>query len=231
MIRIETDKPVAFDSPDHIDPWGTARDNTTNINFVNELYEYFEQKPFSFLDLGCSGGQLVVDILNLNPNENISIGLEGSDYSAIRKRDNWSTHYNKNLFTCDITEPFKILNDDKLMKFDIISSWEVMEHLPSDKLDNVFQNIYNHLSDDGIYACSINVGSDRPNGVELHLTREKPPFWEEVFDRNGFKMVGGGGNWGEGVGDKKYSHHYMFEYRARGNSKNGCSFWTTIVKK
>lgn len=59
-IKIITSKSVAFDSPDHVRPWGTARDNSVNLAFNRKLFWWFRERP-RVLDLGCSGG----DLLNL----------------------------------------------------------------------------------------------------------------------------------------------------------------------
>ena len=226
MITLVTNHPVAYESPDHLYPWGTKQDNSTNPNFVEEINNYFNKDAFNFLDLGCSGGQLVIDMKNLHPN-NVAVGLEGSDYSVKHKRANWSEYHNQNLFTCDITEPFHIKNNGDNIKFDLITAWEVLEHIAPEQLDGLFQNIYNNLSENGIFAGSIHMGSDKPDGVELHLTRERPPFWEKVFDRNNLEMVGEG-EYGSPRG--QYAHHYLFEHRVRGR-ENGDSFWTTLKKK
>lgn len=228
MFSIVTEYPIAYQSNDHTHPWGTKRDNFTNKKFINEISEHFGGK-FNFLDLGCSGGQFVVDMMSANGG-GASIGLEGSDYSVKHKRANWPKYHNKNLFTCDITKPFDVQNDGESVKFDLITAWEVLEHIPKSDLDAMFQNIYNHLSEDGIFACSVSFHSDKPNGVELHVTREKPPFWEEVFKRNGFVMVGDG-EFGKGgsIDGTKYAHHYLFKYRLRGKTHGKC-FWTTLKK-
>tara|TARA_Y100000361_G_scaffold153722_1_gene176363 strand:- start:1108 stop:1815 length:708 start_codon:yes stop_codon:yes gene_type:complete len=226
-IKVITDKPVALDSPDHTDPHGTANDNTANPSFVTELNNYFD-RPINYLDLGCSGGQFVVDMMKDN---NLCVGLEGSDYSipdnqkkyeekeSNQKRFmNWKKYYNKNLFTCDISEPFSVQSDDIDVKFNLISAWEVLEHIPANKLDNLFQNIYKHLTDDGIFVGSISLSEEK-----WHLTVEEPPFWEDVFKRNGFKMVGE-----DNFYDSEGPHHYLFKHRLRGKFKN--SFWTTLQK-
>jgi len=225
MIQLITDKPIAYESPDYLYPWGTKRDNSTNLNFVEEVNNFFNS-PFNFLDLGCSGGQLVIDIKNLHK-DNIAVGLEGSDYSIKHKRAHWPEYHNHNLFTCDITEPFSVLSNNELIKFDLITAWEVLEHIAPNQLDQLFQNIYNNLSDNGVFAGSINMGSDKPNGVELHLTRERPAFWEKVFERNNLEMIGDGEF---NPKNKQYAHHYIFKHRVRGRM-NGCSFWTTLKKK
>ncbi len=54
-IHIETDYPVALDSPDHVFPWGTARDNSVNLRFNQKVYRLFKREFLKVLDLGCSG--------------------------------------------------------------------------------------------------------------------------------------------------------------------------------
>ena len=44
MITLETNNPVAIESPDHIFPWGTMRDNSTNEGFINEILAYNKTK-------------------------------------------------------------------------------------------------------------------------------------------------------------------------------------------
>ena len=66
MITLNTNHPVAYDSPDHICPWGTKRDNFTSEGFINETLKFHAQRgkdKINFLDLGCSGGQLVIDYI------------------------------------------------------------------------------------------------------------------------------------------------------------------------
>ena len=55
-IKIITDHPVAYTSPDYIMPWGTKRDNSVNPRFNQKLYNLFDGKFLKVLDLGCSGG-------------------------------------------------------------------------------------------------------------------------------------------------------------------------------
>ena len=68
MITLKTNHPIAYDSPDHVFPWGTMRDNSTNSGFIDETLDYWKQRgkgTINFLDLGCSGGQLVIDYINI----------------------------------------------------------------------------------------------------------------------------------------------------------------------
>ena len=81
-LGVDTKYRVAFESPDHIVPFGTAANNSTNKKFILNMDEKVrreqEGSTVRCLDLGCSGGQMVKDFLDLGW---IAAGLEGSDYS------------------------------------------------------------------------------------------------------------------------------------------------------
>ncbi len=61
-IQVLTDYPVALDSPDHLYPHGTVRDNSYSRAFNDKLGGLVEW-PISVLDLGCSGGAMVHSML------------------------------------------------------------------------------------------------------------------------------------------------------------------------
>ena len=181
-ITLKTNNPIAFDSPDHITPWGTMRDNTTNLNFIDEIHEFFklnnEVDNFNFLDLGCSGGQLVVDF---HKRGNLSIGLEGSDYSVKHQRANWPEYYNKILFTCDVTKPYTIYNNDEKVEFDLITAWEVVEHIHPKDLSNFFSYINDNLKTGGLFLASISTVGDNATGIDLHQSVFTEAEWYKNF--------------------------------------------------
>ena len=153
-MKIETEYPIAFDSPDHLIPEGTKNDNSTNPYFIKDVERYFNRKVRA-LDLGCSGGQLIRDFITEG---HVAIGLEGSDYSIKHQRANWPELHNKALFTCDISRPFKVLDDNTPVQFDCISAWEVIEHIHPTRLDQFFTNITNHMHESSIFVGSIFLG-------------------------------------------------------------------------
>jgi len=177
-LQVETGYKIAFESPDHIAPYGTKQDNSTNRAFIlliNKLLaKEFLNNQLKFLDLGCSGGQLVKDFKDLGY---ISVGLEGSDYSLKHRRANWPLLAGKNLFTCDITKPFEIKLEDKEIKFNLITAWEVLEHIRREDLDNVFKNIINHLEEGGYFIASTSSSSAISDGLEFHQTRMTNKEW------------------------------------------------------
>lgn len=153
-ITIDTKFPIAFDSPDHLIPVGTKQDNTKNLLFVKSCEKLLKNKKANILDIGCAGGGCVEDFVKRGHN---AIGIEGSDYSLKIKRASWATIPGR-LFTCDASRDFTVLEGSKRMKFDLIYSFEVMEHIHPDRLKRYFKNIKNHLKKDGIfigtYTCT-----------------------------------------------------------------------------
>src|SRR5580765_4399097 len=185
-LSLETKHRVAFESPDHIAPKGTASNNSTNKKFIlhmdRKLHREFGNSTLRCLDLGCSGGQMVKDFLDLRW---IAAGLEGSDYSLKRRRANWAQLANINLFTCDITKPFQITLDGRPVKFHLITSWEVMEHIATPDLFPLFDNIRNHLEDGGYFIASTTCTPDIHEGIELHQTKWENHEWR-AFVAKGF---------------------------------------------
>lgn len=182
-MKVITEKPVAIDSPDHLFPWGTAADNHTNLGFIQEVEKWFNNEKISFIDIGCSGGQLAVDFNNRGHK---SIGIEGSDYSVVNKRANWPAFHNKVLFTCDASAPYQVVEDDGVtpVKFDCVSSWECIEHIHPDQLDQFFTNISNHMHENSIFVGSISLVSDKhtcggrsKEPVELHQSLFPENTW------------------------------------------------------
>jgi SAM-dependent methyltransferase len=177
-ITRETDFPVAFESPDHIAPKGTASNNSTNHKFVlhmdEKLSREFPGQPLRMMDLGCSGGQLVADFMHLRW---IGVGLEGSDFSLKHRRANWARLANTRLFTCDITKPYEMKLDGAAATFHLITAWEVMEHIAPADLPAVFDNIVKHLEPGGYFIASTTETPDVHKGIELHQTQWPNAQW------------------------------------------------------
>lgn len=177
VIALETDYPVAYESNDHLAPWGTKNDNTRSQRFCRAVEAHFGRKVMA-LDLGCSGGGLVYDFLIRG---NVAFGLEGSDHSLKAQRAEWSVIPDY-LRTCDIAKPF-LLRDQRTgnrAKFDVISMWEVVEHIPEALLPQLFANVRDHLAEGGLFVGSAATYDDVHDGVSYHPT-VKPQMWWRTF--------------------------------------------------
>lgn len=191
-LVLQTDYPCAVDSLDTIHPRGTANDNTRYPRFIKKCETVFKKdRGLSFLDLGCSGGGMVLDAIIRG---HMAIGLEGSDWSLVRQRAEWRLLRN-NLFTCDITKPFSLVSKDgnECKKFDVITAWDVLEHIAAEDLKQLFTNISNHLADDGIFVASIACWDDIDPKTEVnwHVTVKPKEWWQERFQEFGFEELDG----------------------------------------
>jgi 2-polyprenyl-3-methyl-5-hydroxy-6-metoxy-1,4-benzoquinol methylase len=182
--KVQTDYPVALDSNDHLKPWGTRQDNHKNWRFNDNLISLVSERPCKVLDLGCAGGGMVQDLLM---HDFVAIGLEGSDYNRTNRKWEWPI-IPDNLFTCDISRPFTILENNLPMKFHVVTAWDVLEHMNNqERLDIACQNIVNHLSSGGYFICSMpanEVGPDYgdPLWHHIHFTTEQ---WDAQFRKFG----------------------------------------------
>ena len=190
-MKIITNKPIAVDSFDHIEPLGAAHDNFTSEKFNTALYAFrnIYQLPdkcdLRVLDLGCSGGGFVESLLKDGCAE--AIGIEGSDAPLRAKRDAWGRIPEK-LFTADVTEPFGLRerDDGPDAYFHLVTAWEFMEHISIQKLGRVLHNISRHTLHMSLFIGTINTqpcGNERGN---WHQTIKPEWWWRDFFRQNGF---------------------------------------------
>lgn len=187
-LTLHTDKPVALDSPDHLYPFGTAQDNSTDAVFNEDLFRLVPASEVRLLDIGCSGGGFVKSILDAG---GLGVGVEGSDYSKLRRRAEWAT-IPDNLFTADATHRFQVYDNGEPLTFNVITSWEVLEHIAEEDLDTFFENIQRHLDPQGMVVVSVcplpclHNGERDGDGVALHLTVQSEGWWRQRLAQAGF---------------------------------------------
>ena len=187
-----TDYPIAFDSNDTMYPHGTVRDNTRCPRFIKKCEKIFgKDSDLKFLDLGCSGGGIVLDALLRG---HYALGLEGCDISLRQQRAEWRL-IPEHLKTCDIAKPFEIKEhqSDETMLFDVITAWEVMEHIPEERIDQLFENVKNHLKQGGLFVTSIAnfPDVDPVSGANWHVTLHDKSWWKDKFESFGFEICDG----------------------------------------
>ena len=175
MFNVITEYSIAKDSLDTIHPFGTINDNTICPEFVDKIHNYFNG-PVLFMDLGCAGGGLVKEFID---NGHLAIGLEGCPSNKHHQRHEWKNIPN-NLFTCDITKEYTVEYDNIKATFDVITAWEVMEHIKIEDIQQLCTNIVNHLDYNGFFAMSISTAKD-----PYHVTLMDKDWWIETFKNNG----------------------------------------------
>lgn len=180
ILRAERD--CAYDSPDHLVPWGTRWDRSTNGRFNEKLWLLYPQtQVVKVLDLGCSGGDFVKSCID---DGQFAVGIEGSTFSKDHKRSAWAIIPDY-LFTCDISRPFQLSlmkgSEEEKVKFDVVTSWEVLEHIREEDLATLTASVNAHLSPGGLWIMSIANEEDVQGGVRLHQTVKPRAWWRDKF--------------------------------------------------
>lgn len=154
-MKILTDYPLALDSADYLDPYGAAQNSSINSLFNQKLYSLYDYK-ISLLDLGCAGGGFVEEC---NKDGHFAIGIDGSNYPKNHNLYSWINIPDK-LFNADISKPFAIIDDaDMNVYFDVITAWELLEHIPEKDINIFLNNVLHHLKSNGLFIVSINAAS------------------------------------------------------------------------
>ena len=182
--RLETEFPIAIDSNDTKAPRGCKNDNSISPRFNRKLYQLSKDRTrLRVLDLGCAGGGLVRSLID---DGHFAVGLEGSDYPLLNQSFEWSTipHH---LFTCDITKLFRLFDSasNEPLQFDVITAWEVMEHIAEDDLGGLMENLDRHLAPEGVLLFSIAtfLDWDDQSGTIWHVTVKSREWWIDRFAR------------------------------------------------
>lgn len=181
-LRLVAERPVALDSADHLHPRGTAADDTRHPRFVSACEALFPGRTLHHLDLGCAGGGLVWDFLSAGHQ---SWGVEGSDYSQRARRAYWRVAPGR-YFTADITRPFQLIRGDgRPAIFEVITAWEVLEHIAEADLPTLFGTIRTALTADGLFVASISTLPEAEGGVVWHATLRDRAWWLARAAENG----------------------------------------------
>ena len=185
-IALFTDNPVALYSNDHQHPRGVANDNTRHPRFVLSA-ERVMGRGLRVLDIGCAGGGLVLDFLKRG---HVAIGLEGSDYAVKQQSGSWPL-IPFNLFTCDATQPFTLQEQGGPLRCDLICAWEVLEHIPEERLASLLANIVTHLKPSGLFVASVATfpDFDAETGAVWHVTIQDRAWWTAQFEAHGLEVV------------------------------------------
>jgi SAM-dependent methyltransferase len=185
IFIVRAERNIAYESPDHLVPLGTKQDNSRNPWFNIRMSKLIAQgdplKKAKVLDIGCSGGGFVHDLLD---DGHLAMGLEGSDYSKKMGRAEWPLIPNF-LFTADITANVDIFlaseSEEKRALFDVVTAWEFIEHIAEGDLPAVISNVKKHLEPGGLWILSVANYDSFVDGVNLHQTVKPKNWWVSKF--------------------------------------------------
>lgn len=135
----------------------------------------------SILELGCGSGALGNLLLRLGVSR--YVGIDGN---ALAGRFSPYMRYCKNNFLfLNLQEPIKLYANETRLYFDIVCSFEVLEHIAENALNILLQNITFHLRAGGLFICSASTG----DWGDVHVTVRARAWWIERFSKYGLAEV------------------------------------------
>lgn len=87
--------------------------------------------------------------------------------------------------------------DQFIMKFDVITSLEVLEHVEPDHAVRLIQKMKQHLKPDGVIFISTPCYSEAKGAAANHVNEMKRDALGYVFEREGLMVVGNWGTFGD----------------------------------
>lgn len=171
-----TDYPFCYDSADYKEPLGSAHDYHSNTKFIDRIETLFRYRPISMIDLGCANGSQVVEFIKRGHD---AAGIDGSDYGVKNKTGGWGTNPD-NFFNADLTKPFSLVKKIGSWvehTFDLITAWDVLEHIAESDLPQFFQNIKNHTDQHSL--CFFGIAMF-PCG-DYHRTVQNEQWWRNYL--------------------------------------------------
>jgi predicted TPR repeat methyltransferase len=96
------------------------------------------------------------------------------------------------LFTADASAPLSLVDrEGRTVRFDCITAWEVLEHIPESVLAGFLANIVTNLAPGGIFVGSIATFPDADPilGAVYHVTLHGREWWLERFRAAGLVPV------------------------------------------
>jgi len=192
-VILKTNFPAVTDSKDdwtpieeaylyHYKPITLVSDFWAGDEFASALLNKFPAKQM-LLDLGTASGSVPLTMRRVGMK---ALGIEGLPVPNFQL-ENYMLK-DPSLFawkiapeivaTCDITQPFQI-QDGKgnLIEFDYIISTDCFEHLKTDRIPILIDNIFMHLAGDGYGIFEINTAP----WMDAHQTVQSETWWKDQF--------------------------------------------------
>lgn len=178
----ENSEPEDFShyGPDYLNNWQyhTSKHNHTNQKLLDIFYQLNNKQKYSLLDIGCGTGKFVADCI---VSGHIAIGIDMCSYYKKNPNHLWSDFPN-NAFIIDACKPYEVYKDDQPFKFYFITSWEHLEHINCNEVENWIQNLKTNSHEKTKFVFSASIRPD--NG---HLCIQSHKWWTEKFSKIGLK--------------------------------------------
>jgi 2-polyprenyl-3-methyl-5-hydroxy-6-metoxy-1,4-benzoquinol methylase len=130
-----------------------------------------------FLELGCGASHLFGFLHSYGINN--YIGIDGNPYFI--DFNPYLKGYEEHFMIQNLQEEIKLQSlDGQNILFDVILSFEVMEHIREDKIDNLLKTILNHMHQKSILICTASLQE-----LDVHILVRERKWWLKLFENFG----------------------------------------------
>ncbi|MDW6002194.1 class I SAM-dependent methyltransferase [Vibrio mangrovi] len=141
-------KPEDIDYSLHYKNWHNDDTRENDISYYSHYLErhnlYPEKMESNILEIGCGFGNLLTSLLRKGYEKQIGIDIDSSQIEHCKKYGLNVEHISSSDFFYESKE-----------SFDSIFLFDVLEHMPKPEQLSLLRDIFNALSDDGIFALSV----------------------------------------------------------------------------
>lgn len=127
----------------------------------------------SVLELGCGPAHLFFFLRRFGVWN--YVGIDGNPWFV--KFNPYLSGYEKHFSILNIQEEIQLYQGSEPLYFDIICSFEVLEHIREDKVDNFIKTIRNHMHSRSVAFCTTSLQSD----MDVHVLVRDRDWWLQRF--------------------------------------------------
>lgn len=161
------------------------------VSLVKSVSEIKELNKFNLLDIGCSDG-LMIKALTENCTGGKYVGIDISEPMLSKAKNLFENEINDGtvyIYNCDLRHSFPI------GQFDFITSILSIQFTPIEYRQDIIQNIYNGLSDGGVFIMVEKVLGNTAmlNNLfvkEYYAMKSNNGYTEEQIDRKRLALEG-----------------------------------------
>jgi 2-polyprenyl-3-methyl-5-hydroxy-6-metoxy-1,4-benzoquinol methylase len=132
----------------------------------------------TFLELGCGASHLFYFLRLYGINS--YFGIDG--HPEFVSFNPYLKGYEEHFLSQNLQEEIQLQSLDKPVLFDVIMTFEVMEHIREDKIDNFIKTIRNHMHQKSILICTASLQE-----LDVHILVKQREWWLNRFQ--GFSLI------------------------------------------
>ncbi len=140
-------------------------------------FGYGHYRAPSILDVGCGPAHLFYFLRDLGVWN--YIGLDGNP--LLIKFNPLLSAYADHFRLLNLQEPVQLAREGDPVRFDIVCSFEVLEHIREDAVDNFINTIANHMHANSVAICT----ASRQDNIDIHVLVRDRAWWLDRFARFG----------------------------------------------